>query len=164
MSLRCPACSRNFLTPLTDKEMNLEIDFCKQCKGLWFDDKEIREFIKSKKFNKIFLPEVLSSITSQVTVSISTSQRACPRCLVTMEQRIHCGVEFDFCMKCKGIWLDDGEINQIVTAYRRGKAGSDAVIRQELEAAFKGDSIAVGNIINIIANFFRDFFDTMKKK
>ena len=58
--------------------------------------------------------------------------------------------------------VDDGEINQIVQTYKEGKVGGDTVIRQELEAGLSGDKKAMGNIFNLIANFFKDFFDKLK--
>gem|GEM_PF-901832 len=164
MPLRCPACRSVNMTPLQDQEINLEIDFCQTCKGLWFDYQEIREFLKSSKFKKIFLPEVVSGSTHSDFYSITQKSRACPRCLEKMEEKIHCGVTFDYCNKCHGIWLDDGEINLIVQAYRKGKSGGDSEISKELEAGFKGNARAMGNIFNIIAQFFKEFFESLGKQ
>lgn len=39
----------------------------------------------------------------------------CPRCsdtILTMSHRT--GIEIDFCPKCRGIWLDRGELDKIV--------------------------------------------------
>lgn len=38
----------------------------------------------------------------------------CPLCIETvLEPRFHGGVEIDVCPKCKGIWLDRGEIDKL---------------------------------------------------
>jgi len=163
MPLRCPACRSVNMTPLVDRDINLEIDYCKTCKGLWFDYHEIREFLKSKKFKKIFLPEMVSATPHTDFYSITQKSRVCPRCIEKMDEKIHCGITFDFCGKCHGIWLDDGEINLIVQAYKKGKSGGDPEILKELEAGFKGDAKAMGSIFNIVAQFFREFFDSLGK-
>ncbi|MDQ7827147.1 MAG: zf-TFIIB domain-containing protein [Candidatus Eremiobacteraeota bacterium] len=161
MAIRCPACVNTLMTALRDEEISLEIDYCKKCKGLWFDYKEVRQFLKSIKFKKVFLPEVVSATSSSDMYSISTRVRTCPRCMVKLAEHVHCGVAFDFCDQCHGIFLDDGEINLIVAAYRKGKAGSDQVMQDELRAGFsRNDPHATSSIFNAIANFFKEFIES----
>lgn len=162
MPLKCPACDKKYMTPLLDRDVSLEIDFCKSCKGLWFDDREIRRFLKSSRFTQLFLPDGSSSAGAPESYSITTRARACPRCLKNMAEHVHCGVAFDFCDKCRGIWLDDGEINMIIKYYRQGRTGGDRIILDELDAAYRGDPKAANSIFNTIANFFKDFFDNLK--
>ena len=38
----------------------------------------------------------------------------CPRCHVPMIKRTRMGVTIDKCKKCEGIWLDGGEIDNIL--------------------------------------------------
>ena len=41
----------------------------------------------------------------------------CPLCIETvLEPRFHGGVEIDVCPKCKGVWLDRGELDKLATA------------------------------------------------
>ena len=40
----------------------------------------------------------------------------CPLCIETvLEPRFHGGVEIDVCPKCKGVWLDRGELDKLAT-------------------------------------------------
>ncbi len=38
----------------------------------------------------------------------------CPRCHIYMKKVHKNGVTIDFCSKCKGIWLDDNEIDKLM--------------------------------------------------
>jgi Zn-finger nucleic acid-binding protein len=38
----------------------------------------------------------------------------CPSCLTTLQLAERQGVEIDYCPKCRGVWLDRGELDKIV--------------------------------------------------
>jgi len=38
----------------------------------------------------------------------------CPICNVTLQIAERQGVEIDFCPKCRGVWLDRGELDKII--------------------------------------------------
>jgi Zn-finger nucleic acid-binding protein len=38
----------------------------------------------------------------------------CPSCHSTMEIRDRHGVEIDLCPRCRGVWLDKGELDQLL--------------------------------------------------
>lgn len=38
----------------------------------------------------------------------------CPLCNVTLQMSERQGVEIDFCPKCRGVWLDRGELDKII--------------------------------------------------
>jgi Zn-finger nucleic acid-binding protein len=41
----------------------------------------------------------------------------CPLCIETvLEPHVHGGVEIDICPKCKGVWLDRGELDKLATS------------------------------------------------
>ncbi len=43
-------------------------------------------------------------------------EKQCPCCNnVQLQRAIRRGVEIDYCPDCNGIWLDNGELNKIVT-------------------------------------------------
>jgi hypothetical protein len=39
----------------------------------------------------------------------------CPRCHIYMKKVNKNGVTIDFCTKCRGMWLDDKEIDKLMT-------------------------------------------------
>jgi Zn-finger nucleic acid-binding protein len=61
----------------------------------------------------------------------------CPTCnevdLVMADRQ---GVEIDYCPKCRGVWLDRGELDQIIersTADMAGRSGNDRGHEEEHE-------------------------------
>ncbi len=42
----------------------------------------------------------------------------CPRCSVTLDVSNRQGVETDVCPKCRGVWLDRGELDKIIDRYQ----------------------------------------------
>ncbi|MCK9494726.1 MAG: zf-TFIIB domain-containing protein [Dehalococcoidia bacterium] len=39
----------------------------------------------------------------------------CPNCGAEMRERDRSGVKIDFCPECKGVWLDRGELDKIIS-------------------------------------------------
>ena len=38
----------------------------------------------------------------------------CPLCKVPLQAAERFGVEIDFCLQCRGVWLDRGELDKII--------------------------------------------------
>lgn len=53
----------------------------------------------------------------------------CPICKVTLHMTDRQGVEIDYCPKCRGIWLDRGELEKLI-ALSTNDAVLDNSIRQ----------------------------------
>jgi hypothetical protein len=43
-----------------------------------------------------------------------TAGMPCPRCRVDLVMTERMGVEIDYCPKCRGVWLDRGELDKII--------------------------------------------------
>ncbi|NTV24563.1 MAG: zf-TFIIB domain-containing protein [Nanoarchaeota archaeon] len=43
----------------------------------------------------------------------------CPRCNIDMKKIIKDKVEIDVCKKCRGMWLDDSEIEKLIGGSKR---------------------------------------------
>lgn len=43
----------------------------------------------------------------------------CPRCDSSLEEQKHSGVAIDSCPKCRGVWLDRGELEKLIEGERR---------------------------------------------
>jgi len=39
----------------------------------------------------------------------------CPECNVNLTMTERSGVEIDYCPQCRGVWLDRGELDKIIT-------------------------------------------------
>ncbi|MFA5240482.1 MAG: zf-TFIIB domain-containing protein [Phycisphaerae bacterium] len=60
----------------------------------------------------------------------------CPKCNTPLKTTVYEGVEIDKCGKCKGTWLDDGEIIKILQS--REEPFDPKLIRETLAQGFTG--------------------------
>ncbi len=100
---------------------NVEVDYCPECLGVWFDKDELR-WEKDEKDKQINWLDV-DLWRDKGKFKIFSSKRYCPVCHVAL-----CQVNYDeskvkvaFCKSCQGIWLDRGEFKQIMV-YLKTKA------------------------------------------
>ncbi|MGA7616625.1 MAG: zf-TFIIB domain-containing protein [Thermoanaerobaculia bacterium] len=88
-----------------------EVDRCPQCAGVWFDRGEIAEVIGARAVVPLPFPETAPAV-----------EALCPRCSTPLVVFTYPGTMtvIDACRHCRGVWLDDGELQQIHAA--RGRA------------------------------------------
>lgn len=48
----------------------------------------------------------------------------CPNCNETLVMADRQGVEIDYCPKCRGVWLDKGELDKIIERSAQYESGS----------------------------------------
>jgi hypothetical protein len=48
----------------------------------------------------------------------------CPVCNIPLNMMDRSGVEIDYCSKCRGVWLDRGELDKIIERAGAGAPGS----------------------------------------
>ncbi len=87
---------------------NIIIDVCPKCHGVWLDKYELQKLLKDKK------------LADYLTKHIGTKSRSpmvCPRCGNTMDTEKVEDIEVDVCLLCGGVWLDEGELEDL-----KGKA------------------------------------------
>jgi Zn-finger nucleic acid-binding protein len=53
----------------------------------------------------------------------------CPNCNETLVMTERQGVEIDYCPKCRGVWLDKGELDKIIEKSQSGLAGTNPANR-----------------------------------
>jgi len=144
--MKCPRCN----SPLIVVEYHdIELDWCTQCEGLWFDTGEME------------LVAVQSGAAPGVTapgLKAETDEKPlkCPECRQTMEKRLigdNRPVVADVCPVCSGIWLDHGELEQIISQQQDGAKPVSPIIEHlrgtfpagpnagaKLPETFSGDS------------------------
>ena len=74
----------------------VELDRCTFCSGLWFDGGEL-ETLLGKKLPAKLDPDVVTS-------------RKCPVDDLSMQAAEVAALRVEFCTKCHGVFLDDGEL------------------------------------------------------
>lgn len=113
----CPVCQ----VPMVVIEYNnIELDYCVDCLGVWFDSDEIGLLLESisENTNTSFSSIEFQSPHEPVTEAI----RRCPLCdkPMTKVSPTHRSVVLDRCPQGDGVWFDSKEVAQTLT----GSAGS----------------------------------------
>ena len=98
---------------------SVRIEGCPECGGAWFDRGELNDIAKQD-----------VSALNEVDAAFPASGREralpgrdlrCPVCLAILEPfefKHFLGVILDGCAKCKGLWVDDGELTLIADRIR----------------------------------------------
>ena len=106
-TMDCPACSGHLVA---QKYANVEVDECLDCDGIWLDQGELEQLAALKS-----PPErLLSPKYPRVRQLRPEGTRPCPRCAQILVGTLVNGVRLDLCSDCQGLWLDQGELNQLL--------------------------------------------------
>jgi Zn-finger nucleic acid-binding protein len=140
--MQCPVCGSD----LSPKEYDgIAVDVCQKCRGIWFDQGELKPFITTlfKKFETF--PAMKTGINRQVLDAGSAAEpvRDCPRCHRPMKKFNYAydsHILLDRCESCNGIWTDNKEILKLAS-YSRGTPRSHLLgnLVSETFAGEKGD-------------------------
>ena len=108
----CPTCKH---TMVAVEYHNIELDYCNDCKGVWFDSGELELLLKSQSLeeSQAFFDGILNS---QEAAS-SEKKRTCPICGYKMKKTAIGGqpeILIDACRDKHGLWFDGGEVTQLV--------------------------------------------------
>ena len=101
--MRCPKCEVSKLIEKKVKGKSFSVDFCPDCKGMWFDENELGSLLKVPARNV------------KVPSEAQEQDIFCPKC----EKPLHVFcypqtmVLIDMCKECEGIWLDAKEFKEI---------------------------------------------------
>ncbi len=129
----CPNCKKETL-----EKINLyknQIDRCSQCQGLWFDYDELRKVKDEKDENLKWLDIDLWKENKEFRASYL--KKLCPLCQKTLYE-VEYGdsdIKIDICNSCKGVWLDQGELEKII-AYLKRRVSTDSLAKY-FKHAFK---------------------------
>jgi len=109
--MNCPICKKKLQTILFN---NVEVDYCNDCLGLWFEKDELRWAKDNKDKDLRWLDVDLWK--DQKNFKVAKGIRLCPECRMPLYE-IHYGdsqVIVDFCRLCGGLWLDRAEFKKII--------------------------------------------------
>lgn len=100
---------------------NVEVDYCPQCLGVWFDQDEFEHAKDDEDKQLNWLDFDIWRHKEKFTTA--PSNKMCPSCRIPFVriQYDNSKVQVDFCKNCHGIWLDRGEFKQIMV-YLKNKA------------------------------------------
>jgi hypothetical protein len=120
----------------------IELDYCPQCQGVWFDSGELELLVERLKLGdpELFLRSILRTTEAQST----EKKRRCPICTQKMKKTT-IGEEprilIDACQRGDGLWFDGGEMTQLLKQLVRIPAGGPDSRQQVL--SFLGEVFQV---------------------
>jgi len=108
----CPTCKSDMIVVEHDK---IELDYCANCQGVWFDSGELELLLESLSLES---PDTfLSNILDSAEAESSEKKRKCPICSRKMK-KTNIGQEpeilIDVCQQGDGLWFDGGEVGQLI--------------------------------------------------
>jgi Zn-finger nucleic acid-binding protein len=159
-SARCPEC---FLELKPFQLGSVELDFCQECHGLWFDRGELLKTSKGVHFGTKKIPPMFKKKVRE----IQSRPRPCVRCNVSLEILDYEGVEIDICEICRGIWLDANELPSLIRRfYTKVSTAKEGLLPSELQRA--GEILTLDYLVdqmktdrNSISEFGRDLLSEM---
>ena len=112
--MQCPKCPNSPL--VATRVQTIEVDRCKACGGIWFDNHEL-------------IPLLHESISDLAALRGKSTPRGanqkhgqCPRDnagLLRVSSALGRSVILDTCPECRGIWLDGGEFDTLLKGVAR---------------------------------------------
>ena len=112
--MRCPVCK----TPMIVVEReSVELDYCVQCGGTWFDRDELELLMAGMGAEAV--AAVTRDLADLPPVRTDEPARRCPLCRRRMRKG-HLGgpqgVLIDACPRGEGLWFDDAEVARLARA------------------------------------------------
>jgi Zn-finger nucleic acid-binding protein len=107
----CPKCNEQMEIQVIE---GADIDVCTKCKGVWFDQDEMRQAKDQLEPDLNWMDFEIWKHTDKF--KMSSTPVICPKCndgMVTLDYD-QTGVMVDYCPQCRGVWLDGGEFKKII--------------------------------------------------
>jgi len=129
----CAACGKPMIVVEHEK---IELDYCMDCSGVWFDAGEIELLLEKMQLELTGLEAL--HLTGEV--ESAEKKRRCPICHKKMK-KVALGHEpvimIDACPDGDGLWFDSGEVGQVVTHLAAQQPGEED--SQERVITFLGE-------------------------
>jgi uncharacterized protein len=114
--MQCPRCAED----LAERRLaHSDVDECSGCGGIWFDEGELKDARDAADPDLSWRD--LDVLGDASRFAVSTEGRGCPRCdrpMATVDYDA-AGLRLDCCPVCRGIWLDPGEFQALVSLLQR---------------------------------------------
>lgn len=107
--MNCPKCPAE---PLAKRTVNaVEVDACPRCQGVWFDQSELATLLAGD------LSAARAVARGEADPAANRQPARCPRdgtVLLRVVSARNSAVVVDYCPQCRGVWLDAGELAQLL--------------------------------------------------
>ena len=103
LQMNCPKCQQQPLREKYVSAMNLSVDHCPKCQGVWFDGGELKQAMR------------VADPHLRIPRDAVRLKAPCPRCAKPLYAFPYpqTRVTIETCRSCQGLWLDAGEFKQI---------------------------------------------------
>ncbi len=133
--MECPGCGAVLIAI---EFMGVELDYCPQCGGVWLDKGEFADILDMAEVASGGLTEALYNAPS-----LSPGKGKCPRCgrplgLVQLETA-QSPIALDRCPDHHGLWLDRGEMGDIIQWFGQDRGVDTGAVAQLLHQMFGHD-------------------------
>lgn len=135
----CPACRHDMIVV---EHNQIELDYCTNCHGVWFDSGELELLLKSVGLEVEDL--LTTNLLGSPEVESSEKKRKCPICGQKMKKTSigqQPEILIDACQRGHGMWFDGGEVAQLIKQLAGGplgKTSSPQRVISFLREAFAG--------------------------
>lgn len=137
---KCFSCNKNLERAVF---YNVEVDYCPQCLGIWFEEDELRLAKDARDEDLNWLD--IDLWKDKRKLKILKHSRLCPACRLPLYE-VNYGdsnVKVDICNVCNGVWLDQGEFKQIIN-YLKSKADQEVLNKYAKNLAEEALEVFVG--------------------
>ena len=110
--MKCPTCKK--LMIVVEHE-NIELDYCLNCSGIWFDAGELELLLETMRVEDTEFS--IDSVLTSPEAKSKEKKRRCPICGRKMHKATvghEPEVLIDACHHGDGLWFDKGEVIQLI--------------------------------------------------
>ncbi len=134
----CPTCKSNMIVVEHHK---IELDYCTNCQGVWFDFGELELWLESASLESPH--QFFTNILNSSEAESPEKKRKCPICHQKMKKTIigqQPEILIDACQQRDGLWFDGDEVGQLIRQLARKqpeKPGSQQQVTTFLGEVFQ---------------------------
>ena len=137
--MKCAACKEPMIVV---EHENIELDYCDNCSGVWFDAGEVELLMETMGLESTGL----DSLHLAIEAKTAEGTRKCPECGKKMK-KVDLGhapeLLIDVCPQGDGLWFDGGEVHEIIKQCAQ-KASAESCAENRV-FTFLGETFKAGN-------------------
>ena len=141
----CPKCE----APMRAEEIGgVPTNACLGCGGRWLEVPMIEHLSEISAEARLTRDALIRTFASLQDADTRGTEIPCPTCKNNLQACDHQGIELDFCFRCRGLYLDSGEMDQVAEA--NSTAAERAVAAVTSSAGNAMDSLvgALGKLLS----------------
>ena len=132
----CPKCE----APMRATDWNgVPVNACRGCGGHWLDVRLLESQPDVRRETENALDALIAAFAVPAEAATNETSFRCPTCKSGLEACRHQDIELDFCFRCRGLFLDSGEMESITRL--------DAPAVEKAASAMEAGAQALGRLL-----------------